>query len=151
MMDKPKKISLPDLIEKCQKDPGCNDWAEIGTIGIELGTLVKNSTSFDITDYRIVVEGSSLIHSINRHGFESNDRTPIDFTDFYCLAEILKKPDSIKVGDSKRTSSNTCLIFEKTIGHTYYCVEEIRIGLKKGNRISFVSLRKRLIKQKPFK
>ncbi len=152
-MNKPKKISLPELIAKCQIDTNCNDWAEIGTIGIELGTFINNTTGVDVKDYRIVVEGSSLIHSINRHGIGSNDRNPIDFTDFFCLPEIIKKPENIRKRDNSKLSNNKRLIFEKTIGHTFYCIEEIREGYKKGQRIAFVSLWKRIIdeKQKPLK
>ncbi len=135
-MNKPKKISLPELIAKCQIDPGCNDWAEIGTIGIELGTLINNTTGIDVNDYRIVIEGSSLIHSISRHGIDSNDRNPIDFTDFFCLPEIIKKPENVKKGEDKKSTGNKRLIFEKTIGHTFYCIEEIRQSTKRGNRVA---------------
>lgn len=148
-MSKPKKISFSDLIDKCQKDSSCNDWAEIGNISVNLGKIIKEKNAIDITDYRIVVEGAYIIHSIKRHGPKSKDRNPIDFPDFYCLPEILKNPDIVKSGEKKEQEKHTRLVFEKTIGQTYFCIEEIRTGSNKGGRICFISLRKRIIKQKP--
>lgn len=148
-MPKPNKISLSELINKCQVDPSCNDWAEIGIINIGLRNLIFEKTGIDLYGYIIVIEGSSIIHSIKRHGRKSNDRTSIDFPDFYCLPEILKRPDNIKLGDNSRTTGNKRILFEKTIGHTFFCVEEIRSGSKKNGRMAFLSLRKRVKHKSP--
>lgn len=148
-MPKPNKITLTELINKCQVDSSCNDWAEIGIISIGLRNLIFEKTGIDLYGYILVIEGSSINHSIKRHGRKSNDRTCIDFPDFYCLPEILKRPDNIKLGENSRTTNNKRILFEKTIGHTFFCVEEIRSGSKKNGRIAFLSLRKRIKYKSP--
>lgn len=150
-MAKPVKLSLTELINKCQLNKSCNDWAEIGIVSMGLRNLILEKTGSDLYGFILVIEGSSIFHSIKRHGIKSNDRNPIDFPDFYCLPEIIRKPDNVKKGENNKSTNNKRILFEKTIGHTFFCVEEIRTGSKKDGRIAFVSLRKRIKIQKPSK
>ena len=110
------------------------------TIDEELMTLAANH-GINLRGYKHVIETTGLRHSINRHGEQSNDRTPLSIEDFLLIPFIIRNRDKVNISTAitKRHEAKV-LVYEKQIGLDYYYVEEIRTGKKS---LAFHTLYKR--------
>ena len=95
----------------------------------------------DLTGYKHVIETSGIQHAENRHGKQSNDRTPLTLEDYLLVPYIIKQRDNLSISTTKtRQRESTVLVYEKQIDLDFYYVEEIRTGKKS---LSFQTLYKR--------
>lgn len=96
----------------------------------------------DLTGYKHVIETSGVQHAENRHGKQSNDRTPLTLEDYLLIPYIIKNRDEISFSPSKTSfRGNNVVLYKKKIGFQYVYVEEYRDGKHKS--LAFKSFRKR--------
>lgn len=118
-----------------------NDWLNFGDIPQNAIDYVKNKFKIDLTGYKYVIEASYVLHSLNRHGDESNDRYPISVFDFCAIPLIISEFDKIDLGGLKNNNQKT-LLFKKTIDNQCYFVSASDIRNKRKS-IAFNSIYKR--------
>lgn len=95
----------------------------------------------DLTGYKHVIETSGIQHAEKRHGMKSDDRQPLSLEDYLLVPYIIKNRDNVSVSTSHtRQRQSTVLVYEKQIDHTFYYVEEVRVGKKS---LAFQTLYKR--------
>jgi hypothetical protein len=102
--------------------------------------IIIDNFKIDVSSYIHVISTSEIRHTVKRHGKKSNDRNPVEISDFALIPIIHNSFDRIVLGGVMPKTKNQCIIFEKKIGDIYYCVEEIRDGRKK---LAFVTMYKR--------
>jgi len=102
--------------------------------------IITDNFKIDVSSYTHVISTGEIRHTVKRHGKKSNDRNPVEISDFALIPIIHSSFDRIVLGGIMPKTKNQCIIFEKKIGDIYYCVEEIRQGRKK---LAFVTMYKR--------
>jgi len=131
-----------------------NDYliVDIGVVDETFAERIKKSTGFDFTGYVISIDNYSIKHILEKHGnpIREAKRGQISITkeDFLLLPKLLFEFDSVKYDVKIKNINHTkreSLIFEKTIGDTYFVVKEIRTVSKKGkvNKITLQTMYKR--------
>lgn len=91
-------------------------------------SLSRNKT---LVDYQIVLDNSSILHVLNKHGNDKLERLRGQFgivpNDFEFVEQIVKFPDSISFAGMDKSGNNELLEFRKVIGRIeYICIQEIR-------------------------
>ena len=107
----------------------------------ELKAIAKG-VGIDLTGYKHVIETTGVQHSQNRHGINSEDRTPLSIEDYMLIPYIIRNRDEVTFSPSKTVSrGKNVVLYKKKIGFQYVYVEEIRDGKHKS--LAFKSFRKR--------
>ena len=118
-----------------------NPWLNFGDIPQNAIDYVKKNFNINLTGYKYVLEASSILHALSRHGEESHDFYPINVADFCFIPLIISDFDDIKLGSVKNNNLKS-LLFKKRIGGQlfYTTVTEVRTGKKS---LAFNTLYKR--------
>ena len=118
-----------------------NTWLNFGNIPQHTIDYVKKNFNINLTGYKYVLEASYVLHTLSRHGDDSNDRCPISAFDFCVIPLILSEFDKIELGLPKNNNLKT-LLFKKKIDNQWYYVTatEVRTGKKS---LAFNTLYKR--------
>lgn len=137
-----KKDKYQKIIELVQKALNSNDesFEDIETVSENAAAIISDNFKIEVRKYVHVMSASEIRHTIKRHGKYSNDRNPVQLSDFALIPIIHNSFDRIVLGGATAKTKNQCIIYEKKIADIYYCVEEIRTGRKK---LAFVTLYKR--------
>lgn len=90
----------------------------------------QNNTQ-TLLDYRIVLDNSSILHVLKKHGNDTKERLRgqigIVSSDFNLIEGIIISPDSITYAGMDKSGNNELLEFRKVINQIeYICIQEIR-------------------------
>ncbi|MBR3986398.1 MAG: hypothetical protein IKK04_04530 [Bacteroidales bacterium] len=142
-----KNTNIEEKINKFVKESlsersGDNPFITLGDLPKSAVDAILKLSGIDLTGYKCVIEKSSIIHTWSRHGEQSNDRTPLDYSDFIFIPLIINEFDSIKHGSKTGPNGEKRIIIEKKLpGEIFFVtIQEIRKGRKS---VAFISLRKR--------
>lgn len=125
---------LDEIINQAEQKSENNDWYEFNLIINEELTKIF---CFDFINFKTcVIEVSSIIHSVRRHGNTEieviNKQIAINFDDINLIPDIVNYFDSVKLGGiSKQTNLQTIKFNKKINDVIYSCICEIRTGRKK--------------------
>lgn len=96
-----------------------NTWLNFGNIPQHTIDYVKNKFNINLTGYKYVLEASYVLHTLSRHGDESNDHCPISVSDFCFIPLIISEFDKIEAGTTKNNNLKS-LLFKKKIGNQWF-------------------------------
>lgn len=118
-----------------------NIWLNLGDVPKETVVYIEEKFNINIIGYKYVLEASYINHALQRHGEESNDRCPINVSDFLLIPLIISSFDEIEVGTLKKNNLKS-LLFKKKIGNQWFytMATEVRTGKKS---LAFNTLYKR--------
>lgn len=118
-----------------------NVWLNFGNVPQNAIDYVNDKFKINLAGYKYVLEASYVVHTLSRHGQESNDRCPISVFDFCAIPLIISEFDKIELGGLKNNSQKT-LLFKKKIHNQWYYVTATDIREKRKS-IAFNSIYKR--------
>lgn len=125
---------LDEIINQAEQKSENNDWYEFNLI---INEELTKFFCFDFINFKTcVIEVSSIIHSVRRHGNTEkeiiNKQIAINFDDINLIPDIVNYFDSIKLGGiSEQTKLQTIKFMKKINDIYYFCICEIRTGRKK--------------------
>ena len=134
---------LNQFVIKAISSPGnVNEFTIIGEVSQNTIDIINEKYRIDLRGFKHIIDFSSIRHIWQRHGPQSNDRTPIEYSDFIFIPFILSNPDVVKQAQETGPNGEMRFIFEKKLpGECFYVtIQEVRRGHKS---VSCVSLRKR--------
>lgn len=118
------------------KKIGGSIWIDFDPISDETADKIQESTGIDVHGYGHALDGSSVVHILNRHGPKGSafkdfpHQLPITPDDFNLMPEVLENPDVIE-NTRGASSGNERIIFKKKVNGHALLVEEVRGRLGK--------------------
>ena len=118
------------------KKIGGSIWIDFDPISDETAGKIQESTGIDVHGYGHALDGSSVVHILNRHGPKGSafkdfsHQLPITPDDFNLMPEVLENPDVIE-NTRGASSGNERIIFKKKVNGHALLVEEVRGRLGK--------------------
>ena len=101
-----KKIPFEEIVELINKKCDYKFAIIDNEIDDELIETARKE-GIDLRGYKHVIETSGPVHTENRHGNESNDRSPLAIEDYLLIPYIIKYRDSVKISEKKTKKHKT--------------------------------------------
>ena len=110
--------------------------------------ILRKATGQDATGFALVLESSTLRHTLRHHGDPRNEarrgQAAVTEADFTLLPALLQEPETVRPGAATRRGAATA-VFTKRIGGTAYTVVvELRPTAR---QIAFKTMFKRLVRK----
>ena len=108
------------------KKIGGSIWMDLDPISDETADKIQDSTGIDVHGYGHALDGSSIVHILNRHGEGGTslkdfpNQVPLTARDFNLLPGVIEDADVIEPGGKNR------IVFKKRINGHFIVVEETR-------------------------
>ena len=108
------------------KKIGGSIWIDLDPISNETADKIQDNTGIDVHGYGHALDGSSIVHILNRHGEGGTrlkdfpNQVPLTARDFNLLPGVIEDADVIEPGGKNR------IVFKKRINGHFIVVEETR-------------------------